>query len=230
MSIDEVTRLLAQEYGSRQWHCHYDPISELILTVLSQNTSDVNARRAFFSLSATFGSWEAVVEGDAEKIAQAIKCGGLSRVKAVRIKQMLQSILKQRGSFDLAFLSELPVSQAEAWLEQLPGVGPKTASCVLLFSLNMPALPVDTHLYRVARRLGLINSKVSVEKAHQILEDMVPAEDIYSFHLNMIEHGRRICHAQRPRCSECVFQQSCPSNEGGNGGEGKIPGVGGRSN
>ena len=213
MTINRIIDLLAKEYGARQWHRHRDPISELVLTILSQNTSDTNTGRAFSSLFALFGSWEAVAEGKIEDIAQAIKCGGLSRVKAARIKHILQMILKENGGLDLAFLGELSVSQAKAWLERLPGVGPKTASCVLLFSLGQPALPVDTHLYRVAKRVGVLDSRVSVERAHQILEGLVPAEKIYEFHLNMIEHGRRVCKARNPRCHECVLREGCPSGE-----------------
>ena len=213
MAINQIINLLAKEYGPRHWHRHRDPISELVLTILSQNTSDTNTGRAFYSLLAAFDSWEAVAEGDVEHIAQAIKCGGLSRVKAARIKRILQMILKENGGLDLAFLGELSLIQAKAWLEQLPGVGPKTASCVLLFSLGQPALPVDTHLYRVAKRVGVLDSKVSVERAHQILEGLVPAEKIYEFHLNMIEHGRRVCKARNPRCHECVLREDCPSGE-----------------
>ena len=213
MTINQIIDLLAKEYGARQWHRHRDPISELVLTILSQNTSDTNTERAFYSLLAAFGSWEAVAEGDVEHIAQAIKCGGLSRVKAARIKRILQMILKENGGLDLAFLDELSLTEAKAWLERLPGVGPKTASCVLLFSLGQPALPVDTHLYRVAKRVGVLDSRVSVEQAHQILEGLVPAEKIYEFHLNMIEHGRRVCKARNARCHECVLREGCPSGD-----------------
>ena len=226
MNTQEVIRLLAQEYGVRRWQRHGDPVSELILTILSQNTSDVNTGRAFSSLLASFGSWEAVAEGAIEHIAQAIRCGGLSRVKAARIKLILETILAERGSLELSFLGELPLPQAKAWLRQLPGVGPKTAGCVLLFSLGKPALPVDTHLYRVAKRLGLINSRVSVEQAHELLEHMVPSDAIYQFHLNMIEHGRRVCKARNPRCDQCIFRGDCPSSEVRNGGEGKVSRVG----
>jgi endonuclease-3 len=226
MNINEVINLLAQEYGVPQWHRHQEPVSELILTILSQNTSDVNTGRAFPSLLASFGSWEAVAEADVEHIAQAIKCGGLSRVKAARIKLILQMILAERGSLDLSFLGELSLSEARAWLRRLPGVGPKTAGCVLLFSLGKPALPVDTHVYRVARRLGLIDSRVSVEQAHELLEHMVPSDAIYQFHLNMIEHGRRVCKARNPRCYQCIFREDCPSSEVRNGGEGKVSRVG----
>jgi len=211
MTIQEIVHLLAREYGHRPWRPHRDPISELILTILSQHTSDVNSSRAFEALLAKFDNWEAVAASSIEEIAAAIWPAGLARVKAPRIKLILERILGQRGSLDLAFLGELPLSKAKAWLERLPGVGPKTASCVLLFSLRRPSLPVDTHLYRVAKRLGLIGSRVSVAKAHQLLEPLVPVADIYQFHLNMVEHGRRVCLAQHPKCQDCVLKEGCPT-------------------
>jgi endonuclease-3 len=209
MTIDETIRLLVQEYGIPQWRPSRDPLSELIGAILSQNTSDVNSHRAFDSLISTFGSWDAVAEAGIDDIATAIACGGLSKIKAPRIKAILGEILNDHGSLDLGFIDKLPLPEARAWLQALPGVGPKTASCVLLFSLGRPALPVDTHVYRVSRRLGLIHSGVSPARAHQLLEEMVPAEAIYQFHLNMLAHGRGVCRAQRPRCHECVFGEGC---------------------
>jgi len=213
LSITEIIRLLAEEYGNLSWSQHRDPLSELIMTILSQNTSDHNSRRAFDRLITTFGSWQAVAEASVEEIAQAIRYGGLAQVKAPRIKKILDQISAQRGSLDLMFLHELPLAEAKAWLQGLPGVGPKTASCVLLFSLGKPALPVDTHIYRVAKRLGIIGPGASAERAHEILGAMVPAEDVYQFHIHMIEHGRKICKAQRPRCHQCVLLQVCPSGQ-----------------
>jgi len=158
-----------------------------------------------------FSDWEAVAAASVDEVAQSIRSGGLAEIKAGRIKLALQEITNKRGCLDLNFLDELPLSEAKSWLRELPGVGPKTAGCVLLFSLGKPALPVDTHVFRVAKRLGLIGSRVSAEKAHDLLENMVPSEDIYQFHLLMIEHGRRICKAQRPRCSLCILKELCPS-------------------
>jgi len=220
MTIDEILSLLEREYGPLQWRASGGPLSELIRAILSQNTSDVNSKRAFERLVSTFGTWERVAEGSIEQIAEAIRCGGLSRIKAGRIKASLTRILESQRSLDLDFLGELPLPLARAWLEGLPGVGPKTAACVLLFSLERAALPVDTHVYRVARRLGLIDSRVSVEQAHQLLEDVVPSEERYQFHLHMLWHGRSICRAQRPLCQGCVFNEGCPSSFiGGEGDE-----------
>lgn len=211
MDIAAVLSRLEREYGAPGWEPRYDPATELIMTILSQNTSDVNSRRAFQRLRDTFESWEDVAGADVEEIAAAIQPGGLARIKAPRLKAILGQILEERGSLDLSFLGDMPLPEAKAWLRRLPGVGPKTAGCVLLFGLGRPALPVDTHVYRVSKRLGLIGLRASVEAAHDILERMVPADRVYEFHLNMIEHGRRICHAQRPLCRRCVLRDICPS-------------------
>ncbi len=215
MGIDEVIRLLEKEYRERRWRSHRDPVSEMILTILSQNTSDVNSGRAFDNLRSAFPDWELAANAPVEEIEAAIRSGGLARIKAERIKLILEEIVKRSGSLDLGFLNDLPLSDAKAWLRRLPGVGPKTAGCVLLFSLQMPALPVDTHVFRVSKRLGLIDSRVSPDRAHQILEGVVPPDKIYEFHLNMVEHGRRVCKAQRPRCGECIFNEGCPSSLAG---------------
>ncbi|MFC1925628.1 endonuclease III domain-containing protein [Chloroflexota bacterium] len=212
MSVEEILRLLQQEYGMlRHFEQDRDPVSVLVSTILSQNTSDVNSRRAFSSLVRDFGDWERVVAAGADEVARSIRSGGLAEIKAGRIKLALQEISEKRGCLELDFLGDLPLSEAKSWLRQLPGVGPKTAGCVLLFSLGKPAMPVDTHVYRVAKRLGLIDSRASAERAHEILESIVPPEDIYQFHLHMVEHGRMICKAQRPRCSLCVLQELCPA-------------------
>jgi endonuclease-3 len=209
--VAKVLHLLERDYGERRWQPGRDPISTLVATILSQNTSDANSSRAFDSLMAAFGNWESVADADPEGIAKSIRSGGLAEIKAGRIKLVLQEVQRQRGGLEMGFLEEMPLSEAMSWLMQLPGVGPKTASCVLLFSLGRPALPVDTHVLRVSRRLGLIDSKTNAERAHRLLEEVVPAKDVYSFHLNMIEHGRRVCKAQRPHCEMCVLREVCPS-------------------
>lgn len=213
MNIDQIVRLLGQKYGIPQWRPQADPLSELIQAILSQNTSDVNSSRAFQSLMATFGTWEMVATASADDIAEAIKSGGLNRIKAERIKRILEGILANRGSLDLEFLRGLSIQEAKAWLKGLHGVGPKTAGCVLLFALGRPVLPVDTHVYRVSQRLGLINSKVSPERAHELLEKIVPPQAIYQFHINILAHGRSICRARRPLCHDCVLGEGCPSND-----------------
>ena len=214
MSIDEIVRLLGRRYGVPRWRRRGDPLSQLIATILSQNTSDANSGRAFESLVSSFGTWEQVAAAGVGQIADAIACGGLSRVKAPRIKQILSRIQTDRGSLDLGFLDGMPSAAAREWLEALPGVGPKTAACVLLFSLGRPVLPVDTHVYRVCRRLGLIGNGVSPVRAHGMLEAMVTADSIYQFHVNMVTHGRAVCRAQRPRCGDCVLLEGCDYGQG----------------
>ncbi len=212
MDVSNINRLLAQEHGNREWHQHHDPLSELIATILSQNTSDTNSGRAFTSLREKFPNWEEVAKANVSAIEKAIRSGGLSHIKAARIKEILQTILKERGSLDLSFLDNIPLDESKAWLRQLPGVGPKTVGCVLLFSLGKPVFPVDTHVFRVSKRLGLIANGVSAEQAHELLAGMVPVEHVYEFHMNMVEHGRKTCKSQRPKCPDCVLQKVCPSN------------------
>jgi len=206
---EKIIDRLISEYGSREWQPHDSPLNVLVQTILSQNTSDTNSRRAFRSLRASFPRWEDVVSAEVHKIANAIKSGGLGEIKAGRIKQALGEIQRKRGSLELDFLNELPLDAAREWLKQLPGVGTKTANCVFLFSLGRPALPVDTHIFRVAKRLGLIEAETTVEKAHRRLESLVPPDKIYPFHMLMIEHGRRVCKARRPRCDDCALRRLC---------------------
>jgi endonuclease-3 len=212
VAVGEIIELLEQAYGPGKWLPDRDPIDVLIGTILSQNTSDTNSGRAFASLKASFDSWEAVASAPAEHIARVIKSGGLSQIKAVRIKQVLEQIEKEQGRISLDSLEAMDMAEAEDYLMRLPGVGHKTASCVLLFSLRKPSLPVDTHIFRVARRLGLIDSGASAEKAHSLLQEQIPHSMVYQFHIHMIEHGRQICHARQPRCNRCILRSICPSS------------------
>ena len=207
----EVLGLLYAEYGPVEWTRRYDPAWELVYTILSQHTSDINSERAFANLRRVFGSLEAVSEASPAEIEDAIRMGGLARVKAPRIKAVLRQIDDELHSYDLSFLAEMPLEEAKAWLKHLPGVGPKTAAIILCFSLGMPAMPVDTHIFRVSKRLGLIGAKVSADKAHDLLEPMVPTADVFAFHMYLIRHGRQVCKAQRPLCDNCVMASECPS-------------------
>ncbi len=209
--VSEITDALEREYGPREFVSRGRAVEVLVETVLSQNTSDVNSHRAYESLLKTFGSLETVATAPIEQIEAAIRFAGLSRIKSVRIRDMLQRLLWENGSLDLVFLSELELDAARRYLTALEGVGLKTASCVLLFSLGMPAMPVDTHVHRVARRLGLLGPRVSADAAHAELEAIVSPEDRYRFHLSLIEHGRRMCHSRNPRCTVCVLRMVCPS-------------------
>lgn len=204
-----VHTLLLEEYGHHEWRPHHDAVSELVRTILSQNTSDVNSDRAFARLQSRFTTWEQLLNTDADEIAEAIELGGLARIKAPRIKKALQAILEDRGELSLEFLRDMDIREANAWLVSLQGVGPKTAACVLLFALGRPALPVDTHVLRVSRRLGLIGQRDSAEKAHTVLRHILPDEAVYDFHINMVTHGRQVCHAQRPQCDACCLARLC---------------------
>jgi len=207
--IETVHRRLMEVYGDPEWRSHLDPISEVVSTILSQNTSDVNRDRAFERLRARFVAWEEVRDAPVEIVEQAIRPAGLSGQKAPRIQGALRFITQAQGELSLDFLKDMPVDEARAWLTQVKGIGPKTAAIILLFSLGMPAFPVDTHVHRVSGRLGLIGPKVSAEQAHALLEDLLPPDWYYPFHLNVIRHGREICHARNPRCEICPLQELC---------------------
>ena len=213
VSARDVMELLGEEHGPAEWHAHLEAAPAVVSTILSQHTSDVNSERAFENLMATFDSLEAIAAAPVEQIEDAIRAGGLAKVKAPRIKEVLNRILDEVGSFDLSFLQEMPLEEAKAWLKKLPGIGPKTAAIILCFSLGMPAMPVDTHIYRVSKRLGLIGPKITANQAHDILEPMVSEDEVFAFHVYLIRHGRRVCKAQRPRCEQCVMAWGCPSRE-----------------
>ena len=202
---------LERVYGPRAFVSRGRAVDVLVETVLSQNTSDVNSHRAFESLLARFGTLEAVAEARVEDVERAIANAGLSRIKSVRIMEILAHLMRENGSLDLSFLAERDVEQARKYLASFRGVGLKTASCVLLFSLGMPAMPVDTHVHRVSRRLGLIGPHVRAEAAHALLEAMVKPEDRYRLHILLIEHGRRVCRARIPQCVGCALTGLCPS-------------------
>lgn len=205
----EAHRRLLERYGQPKWRPSLSPIDELVSTILSQNTNDVNRDRAFDSLRARFTNWPAVRDGDPEAVVEAIRPAGLANQKGPRIQQVLQQITKERGQLDLEFLKELSPDAAMSWLQRFKGVGPKTAAIVLLFSLDMPAFPVDTHVYRVTGRIGLRPSKMTAEKAHDYLAGLFPQEDYYPIHLNLIRHGREVCVARVPACNRCVLQDLC---------------------
>src|SRR5262245_3298406 len=207
--VHAVYERLVAAYGPRTLRPGRDPLDELILTILSQNTSDTNSGRAYRMLRAKYPSWQAVLDAPIPELYEVIKPAGLGNIKAPRIQNTLREILARRGELSLDFLEELSLDEGKQWLTSLDGIGPKTAACVLLFALGKPALPVDTHVHRVARRLGLIGPKVGADAAHALLEDALPPEAIYPFHIDMIQHGRRVCHAQRPQCGSCPLNDMC---------------------
>jgi endonuclease-3 len=200
---------LVRAYGQPERHDPLDPVSELVCTILSQNTNDVNRDVAYDALRERFPTWEAVRDAPPDAVVAAIRPAGLSNQKGPRIQAALRQITAERGQLELDFLADLPVAEAKAWLTRMNGVGPKTAAIILLFSLDRPAFPVDTHVHRVSGRLGLIGPKVSAEQAHAILEDLVPPENYYAFHINLIRHGRSVCRAARPLCELCVLRDKC---------------------
>ena len=207
--VKAIHQALLEGYGPRRWRQRLDPLSELIYTILSQNTSDINRDRAYERLRGRFPTWEGVRDDQVEEIAEAIRPGGLANVKAPRIKDILHAISERGGELSLDFICQMEIEEAKEWLGSLVGVGPKTTACVLLFGCGRPAFPVDTHVYRVSKRLGLISRKASTQEAHEILEDLLAPQDYYAFHLNLIAHGREVCKAQRPRCEKCVLAPYC---------------------
>lgn len=214
LKMRHVVARLTAIYGAPVNEPDGDALAGLVATILSQHTSDSNSSRAYQSLRAAFPHWRAILQATDEELTAAIRVGGLARVKARRIKEVLAGIVAARGAFDLAFLADLPLDEARGWLQALPGVGPKTAACTLLFNLGRPALPVDTHVHRVARRLGLLGPRVNAGAAHAALETLLAPDEIYPFHVNMILHGRRICKAPLPRCGLCLLTDLCAYYQG----------------
>ena len=209
-SVRTLDALLVETYGEPKWSSKLDGISELVLTILSQHTSDINSGAAFDALTDhSHSDWNAVSAMPVEELTQVIRSAGLSNIKARRIQQVLHEILDRRGSLDLGFLQELPIADGRAWLTSLNGVGPKTAACVLLFSYGLPVMPVDTHVHRVSGRLGLIGPKVTADRAHDLLVTLVPPDRVYAFHINLIRHGRQVCKAGVPRCHLCPLTRQC---------------------
>jgi endonuclease-3 len=206
----EVNARLLAKYGAPEPCERMDPLSELVATILSQHTSDTNSARAFSALMEHFGSFEAVRTASVEEIEAAVRPGGLGWVKAQRIKRVLEEIQASEGRLDLDFLNLMELAEARQFLTRLSGVGPKTAACVLLFACGRPAIPVDTHVHRVSRRLGLIGPRTSAEQAQAELEAIVPTDQAYNFHVNLIRHGRETCKAPRPRCWDCPLDSICP--------------------
>ena len=211
--IARTIEMMTEQYGPFDQEPRLPPTDEMVFTILSQHTSDINSSRAYRLLMDRFVTLEAVASGETSEIEKAIAPGGLAKIKAPRIKAILNRILELNGSLDLSFLREMPLADAKAWLRQLPGIGPKSAGIVLSFSLGMPAMAIDTHIYRVSQRLGVIGPKVSADKAHDILEEKVDPEEVFNFHVSYINHGRQVCRAQRPLCPECVVGALCPSRK-----------------
>lgn len=206
---DAVFRILNETYGRPVWRSFGPPLDVLVGTILSQATSDINSGRAMVELTTRFPDWESVMNAPPDAVIAAIRSSGLANMKGPRIQNALRYIYRERGELSLDFLADLTPAEALSWLTAIDGVGPKTASIVLLFSLGRNAFPVDTHVHRVTGRLGLIPPRMSAEKAHVFLAELGAPETYYPFHMNLIRHGREICHARRPECPICPLKDLC---------------------
>ncbi len=202
------SRLMA-EYGTHVSSRRLPAIDELVMTILSQHTNDVNMLRAFRGLQENYESWEEVLETSEEELGEVIRASGMYRIKAKRIQATLQEIQNRVGDLDLSLLESMSDREAMSWLTSLYGVGPKTAAIVLLFSLGRPVLPVDTHVWRVTKRLGLVDEGVSREKAQVLLQELIDASCIPSLNSNLVKHGREVCKAQNPQCASCFLDSLC---------------------
>jgi endonuclease-3 len=208
--IAELCRRLRREYGRVEFPEPVPVLDELIATMLSQNTTDANSGAAFEQLVRRFPTWDAVRRARVAVIAEAVRPAGLQQQKALRIKQILQTLQKRHGGLSLEFLRDQPPAEALAYLRSFPGVGPKTAACVLLFACRENVLPVDTHVHRLSVRLALVPRRTTAERAHELLARLVPARHVLEFHVLLIRHGRHVCHARRPRCPACPLLDACP--------------------
>ena len=206
---DKVQERLLKLYGRPAWRKRLPPLDELISTILSHNTNDVNRDRAYTKLRRRFPNWEAVRDAETADVVEAVRLAGLGNQKGPRIQEILREITRQRGALDMDFLLELPPEQVRSWLMSFKGVGPKTAAIVMQFSLGIPAFPVDTHIYRVSGRLGLRPWRMSAEKAHAWLAGLFQKSDYEAVHLNLIRLGREVCHARIPNCGHCALKDLC---------------------
>ena len=206
-----VLERLGDRYEHPEWAGpRLDAVSELVLTILSQNTADTNSFRAFSALRARYASWDDVLDAPADELVEVIRPGGLAPTKARRIQHVLSEVRDATGgTWDLSFLGEWPLAEAREWLTALPGIGRKTAAIVLLFGFGRPVLPVDTHVHRVATRLGMLAQRTPLERAHDLLEEMLRPEEMYPFHVELIRHGRDTCRAPRPICGLCPLTDAC---------------------
>ncbi len=204
-----VKQILEATYGALDWRRDISPMDELVSCILSQSTTDTNRDRGFAALKNRYPTWEAVHHAPEQEVIKTIWTAGLANQKGPRIQKALADIYAERGAYNIDFLADMPVDEAKAWLQQLDGVGPKTAAIVLCFAFNKPAFPVDTHVHRVSGRIGFIPDKINADKAHDVMEAIVPPDDYYAFHIQVIQHGREICRARNPLCAACPINTHC---------------------
>jgi endonuclease III len=216
--LARIYALLVDTYGEPKNEPDYDPLGGLVGTILSQHTSDINSERAYQQLISTFPTWEAVRDAPTNEVANAIRSGGLANIKAPRIQDALltlterqheQGDTKSLSAFLYNELTKRATEEAWQYLRSITGVGPKTAAAVLMFDMGMSFMPVDTHVFRVSKRLGLIGPKVNADQAHDVFVKNTPPEWVYPLHVNLIRHGRQVCHAQRPNCGHCTLYSQC---------------------
>jgi endonuclease-3 len=202
---------LGERYQHPTWAGpRLDPVSELVLTILSQNTADINSFRAFTALRARYMSWDEVLQAPTDELVDVIRPGGLGPTKGPRIQKVLAEVhAATQGSWDLSWLGTWPLEEAREWLISLPGIGRKTASIILLFGFGRPAVPVDTHVHRVATRLGMLPARTPLDRAHDLLEEVLQPQEMYPFHVELIRHGRDTCRAPRPICGLCPLTDVC---------------------
>jgi len=206
----QIRKRLIEAYGLPVWRPALPAVDELVSTILSQNTNDTNRDVAFNSLKEAFPEWEAVMQANPGEVVEAIRTAGLANQKGPRIQKALREIADHtQGELSLEFLRDMPKETARAWLTGVKGVGPKTAAIVLLFSLGIPAFPVDTHIYRVSGRMGIRPAQLSVEKTHDYLEAVIPEDAYYDLHLNLIRLGREVCGARKWQCYRCPVEDLC---------------------
>jgi len=206
--VKAIQERLLEMYGTPTW-TKLDGVSELVSTILSQNTNDGNRDLAYARIRSRFPTWEQVRDAKANDVVEAIRPAGLANQKGPRIQQALRRITQERGELNIDFLAKLPLAEARNWLLSINGIGPKTAAIVLLFCYDMPAFPVDTHVHRVTGRLGLRAEKMSADDTHTLMEHLCPPGMEGPLHLNIIRHGREICHARSPECGRCALQKWC---------------------
>lgn len=207
----EIARRLRQQYGPRPWARHHPPVDELVTTVLSQSTTDANQHRAFASLCAAFPDWDAVRRAPTGAVEAAIRAAGLGAQKAPRIQAILDTVAGEPRGRDLEWLGSVPLDEAMAFLTALPGVGPKTAACTLLFSFDRPVMPVDTHVHRIALRTRMVPPRTGPAVAQARLTRLLPPDAMYGTHMRLVAHGRALCRARVPRCDRCPLVDLCPA-------------------
>lgn len=204
-----IAAALTEVYGELDWTRNQDGMDELVSCILSQSTNDTNRDRAFARLKERFPSWEAVRFAALDDLIDAVRPAGLANQKAPRIQSALEVIFERAGEYSIDFLNDLPLDEAKAWLVSLKGIGPKTAAIVLCFAYGRAAFPVDTHIYRVSKRIGFLPEKLSADDAHPVMEAIAPPERYYQFHIQLIQHGRDTCHARKPACDRCPISEEC---------------------